>query len=107
MALSKSFLCGSQGAFDKDDNPAFTFAEKAARKGFGNAEFVMGYYKEVGVGGSKDIDAARMYYQLVSRAGRMRGWLIPNPKLHRFPTAILPFALETRARRDHGIETRA
>ena len=29
----------------------------------------MGYYKDVGVGGPKDIDAACMWYQLVSRVG--------------------------------------
>ena len=68
MALSKWFLCGAEGAFDKDENLAFTCAEKAARKGFPSAEFAMGYYKEVGVGGSKDIEAAQMWYQLVSRA---------------------------------------
>ena len=60
MALSKWFLCGAEGAFDKDENLAFTFAEKAAGKGLQSAEFAMGYYKEVGVGGSKDIQAAQM-----------------------------------------------
>ena len=68
MALSKWFLCGAEEAFDRDENLAFTFAEKAARKGLPSAEFAMGYYKEVGVGGSKDIEAAQMWYQLVSRA---------------------------------------
>jgi hypothetical protein len=37
-----------------------------------SAEFAMGYYKEVGVGGSKDIEAAQMWYQLVSRARTTR-----------------------------------
>ena len=46
MALSKWFWCGAEGAFDKDENLAFTFAEKAARKGLPSAEFAMGYYKE-------------------------------------------------------------
>jgi len=67
MALSKWFLCGSEGAFDKDESLAFTFAEKAARKGLPSAEFAMGYYTEVGVGGSKDIEAARKWYTRVSR----------------------------------------
>ncbi|KAF8843893.1 HCP-like protein [Paxillus ammoniavirescens] len=69
MALSKWFLCGAEGAFDKDESLAFTFAEKAARKGLPSAEFAMGYYKEVGVGGLKDIDAARMWYKLASDHG--------------------------------------
>ncbi|KAH0835866.1 HCP-like protein [Lanmaoa asiatica] len=69
MALSKWFLCGADGAFDKDENLAFTFAEKSARKGLPSAEFAMGYYKEVGVGGPKDIEAAQMWYQLASDHG--------------------------------------
>jgi len=67
MALSKWFLCGSEGAFDKDESLAFTFAEKAARKGLSSAEFAMGYYTEVGVGGPKDIEAARKWYSRVSK----------------------------------------
>ncbi|KAG8893023.1 hypothetical protein FRB99_002240 [Tulasnella sp. 403] len=63
MALSKWFLCGSEGAFDKDEALAMTFAEKAAKKGLPSAEFAMGYYCEVGIGGSKDLDAARKWYQ--------------------------------------------
>jgi len=66
MALSKWFLCGSEGAFNKDESLAYTFAEKAARKGLPSAEFAMGYYTEVGVGGSKDIEAARKWYTRVS-----------------------------------------
>jgi TPR repeat protein len=66
MALSKWFLCGSEGAFEKDESLAYTFAEKAARKGLPSAEFAMGYYMEVGVGGPKDIEAARKWYTRVS-----------------------------------------
>jgi TPR repeat protein len=43
MALSKWFLCGAEGAFDKDEALAYTFAEKAARRGLPAAEFAMGY----------------------------------------------------------------
>ncbi|KAI0051382.1 HCP-like protein [Auriscalpium vulgare] len=69
MALSKWFLCGAEGAFDKDEALAFTFAEKSARKGLPSAEFAMGYYTEVGVGGPKDIDAARKWYTRASQHG--------------------------------------
>ncbi|KAI9451956.1 hypothetical protein F5148DRAFT_1301022 [Russula earlei] len=69
MALSKWFLCGSEGAFDKDESLAFTFAEKAARKGLPSAEFAMGYYMEVGVGGPKDIEASRKWYTRASQHG--------------------------------------
>ncbi len=67
MALSKWFLCGSEGAFEKDEGLAWTFAEKAAKKGLPSAEFAMGYYAEVGVGGPKDVDAAKKWYTKVSR----------------------------------------
>ncbi|KAI6043888.1 HCP-like protein [Pisolithus marmoratus] len=69
MALSKWFLCGAEGAFEKDEHLAYTFAEKAARKGLPSAEFAMGYYKEVGVGGPKDVNAAISWYQLASDHG--------------------------------------
>lgn len=65
MALSKWFLCGAEGAFEKDEALAFTFAEKAAKKGLPSAEFAMGYYAEVGVGGPKDLAAARDWYTRV------------------------------------------
>jgi len=66
MALSKWFLCGAEGAFDKDESLAYTFAEKAARKGLPSAEFALGFYAEVGVGGPEDIDTARRWYQRVT-----------------------------------------
>ena len=66
MALSKWFLCGAEGAFDKDESLAYTFAEKAALKGLPSAEFALGYYAEVGVGRPKDFDAARRWYQRVT-----------------------------------------
>ena len=74
MALSKWFLCGSgtgedgvpdEGGFEKDEGLAYTFAEKAARKGLPSAEFAMGYYAEVGVGGPKDLSTAIKWYTKV------------------------------------------
>ncbi|KAF5365120.1 hypothetical protein D9758_011028 [Tetrapyrgos nigripes] len=72
MALSKWFLCGSKvgdgsdapeaGGFDKDEKLARVFAEKAAKKGLPSAEFAMGYYLEVGIGGPKDVTEARAWY---------------------------------------------
>ena len=38
---------------------------QAARKGLGSAEFALGYYAEVGVGGSKDIALAKKWYAKV------------------------------------------
>ncbi|KAH9848310.1 HCP-like protein [Lenzites betulinus] len=69
MALSKWFLCGAEGAFDKDEGLAWTFAEKAARKGLASAEFALGYYSEVGVGGPKDVKAAQKWYTRAAEHG--------------------------------------
>lgn len=86
MALSKWFLCGSEGAFEKDEGLAWTFAEKAARKGLPSAEFAMGYYAEVGVGGPKDIESARRWYQKAADHGnedareRLRVLSQPSPQ---------------------------
>ena len=62
MVPSEWFLWarGAEGTVDKDENLAFTFAEKARK---GRTEFAMEYYKEIGVGGSEDIDAARMRHK--------------------------------------------
>jgi TPR repeat protein len=67
MALSKWFLCGSEGSFNKDKSLAFTLAEKAARKALPSAEFTMGYYMKVSVSGLKDIDAVLKWYTHISQ----------------------------------------
>ena len=69
MALSKWFLCGAEGAFEKDEGLAYTFAEKAARRGLPSAEFAMGYYAEVGVGSPNNIENARKWYQRAADHG--------------------------------------
>lgn len=66
MALSKWFLCGAEGVFEKDENLAWMFADKAARRGLPSAEFAMGYYAEVGVGCERDLEGARRWYEMVS-----------------------------------------
>lgn len=63
MALSKWFLCGAEGCFDKNEALAFTFAEKAARKQLPSAEFALAYYFEVGVGCTKDLELAKKWYR--------------------------------------------
>ena len=65
MALSKWFLCGAEGGFEKDESLAYTFAEKAARRGLPAAEFAMGYYWEVGIGTRRDVDRAIAWYEKV------------------------------------------
>ena len=65
LALSKWFLCGAEGVFEKDESLAFVFAERAARVGLASAEFAMGYYWEVGIGTGMDLRKARKWYQKV------------------------------------------
>ena len=65
MALSKWYLCGSEGNFEKNEALAVTFAEKAASRSLPSAEFALGYYREVGINGQKDIEQAKRWYTRV------------------------------------------
>ncbi|KAL5498874.1 hypothetical protein ACEPAH_1392 [Sanghuangporus vaninii] len=69
MALSKWFLCGAEGFFEKDEILARTFAERAARAGLPSAEFAMGYYWEIGIGSQKDLQRAKKWYEKASVHG--------------------------------------
>ncbi|WFD27476.1 hypothetical protein MNAN1_002473 [Malassezia nana] len=69
MALSKWFLCGSEGCFEKNEDLAWTFAERAARHHLPTAEFAMGYYNEVGIGTPVNLAAAREWYAQAAAQG--------------------------------------
>ncbi|CAE6517113.1 unnamed protein product [Rhizoctonia solani] len=69
MSLSKWFLCGSEGFFDKDENLAVVFAEKAANRRLATGMFAMGYYYEVGVGVKPDRTEAMKWYQKAAATG--------------------------------------
>lgn len=58
-------LCGAEKCFSANEELAFTFADKAARKGLATAEFALGYYSELGIGTTKNIDVARSWYEKV------------------------------------------
>jgi len=66
VALSKWYLCGSENNFEKNEALAVTFAEKAAARSLPSAEFALGYFREVGINGSIDLDQAKRWYQRVS-----------------------------------------
>lgn len=68
LALSKWYISGSDD-FEKNENLAVTFAEKSARKGLPAGEFAMGYYRELGIGGVKDVDQAKRWYDSAARKG--------------------------------------
>ncbi|CAK5272421.1 unnamed protein product [Mycena citricolor] len=97
MALSKWFLCGAEGAFDKDESLARTFAEKAASKGLASAEFAMGYYAEVGIGGPKDVPSARSWYTKAAGHG--------NADARERLTALQQPAPQTLGRQEHDTLT--
>lgn len=49
MAISKWFLCGFEGVFEKNEELAFTYAKRAAQTKMATAEFAMGYFYEIGM----------------------------------------------------------
>ena len=69
MAISKWFLCGQQGVFEKNDELAFTYAERAAKNGLPTAEFAMGYFYEVGIHVRSDLNEAKTWYEKAAEHG--------------------------------------
>lgn len=69
MALSKWFLVGSEGLFPKNEELAYTYAERAAQFGLATAEFALGYFNEIGMYVPVDLDKAVEWYQKASRHG--------------------------------------
>lgn len=69
MAISKWFLCGHEGVFEKNDELAFTYAQRAAQSGFPTAEFALGYFYEVGIYVPVDIKEARSWYAKAAANG--------------------------------------
>lgn len=69
MALSKWFLVGSEGLFPKNEELAYTYAERAAQTDLATAEFALGYFHEIGVWVNVDIDKALEWYTKAARHG--------------------------------------
>lgn len=69
MSISKWFLCGYEGVFDKNEELAFTYAQRAAQSGLANAEFAMGYFYEVGIYVRADLKASRSWYEKAADNG--------------------------------------
>ncbi|WFD02741.1 hypothetical protein MOBT1_001425 [Malassezia obtusa] len=69
MALSKWFLCGAEGCFDKNETLAWTFAERAAKHQLPTAEFALGYYMEVGIGTPINLAGAQQWYEKAAAQG--------------------------------------
>ncbi|KAL4959965.1 putative chitin synthase activator (Chs3) [Aspergillus stella-maris] len=69
MAISKWFLCGHEGVFEKNDELAFTYAQRAAQSGLPTAEFALGYFYEVGIFVPTDIKEAKSWYAKAAASG--------------------------------------
>ncbi|WEW60391.1 hypothetical protein PRK78_005876 [Emydomyces testavorans] len=69
MAISKWFLCGHEGVFEKNDEMAFIYAKRAAQNGLPTAEFALGYFYEIGIHVPVDIKEARSWYAKAAASG--------------------------------------
>lgn len=69
MALSKWFLVGSEGLFPKNEELAYTYAERAAQSGLATAEFALGYFNEIGLYATTNLDKAMEWYQKAANHG--------------------------------------
>jgi len=69
MAISKWFLCGYEGIFEKNEELAFTYAKRAAQTKLPTAEFAMGYFYEIGMYVPVDLRESERWYQMASEHG--------------------------------------
>lgn len=69
MALSKWFLVGSEGVFPKNEELAYTYAERAAATGLPTAEFALGYFNEIGMHVPVNLDKASEWYSKAAKHG--------------------------------------
>ncbi|KAI9740811.1 MAG: hypothetical protein M1818_004416 [Claussenomyces sp. TS43310] len=69
IAISKWFLCGFDGVFEKNEELAFTYAQRAAKEGLATAEFAMGYFYEIGMYVAIDLQQAQAWYHLAADHG--------------------------------------
>ena len=69
MALSKWFLCGYNDILQKNDEMAYIYAERAAQAALPTALFAMGYFYEIGVYVSVNVDKALEWYRKAAKLG--------------------------------------
>lgn len=69
LALSGWYLTGSEGILQQNDTEAYLWARKAATSGLGKAEYAMGYFTEVGIGITANLDDAKRWYWRAAAQG--------------------------------------
>jgi TPR repeat protein len=62
LALSGWYLTGSDGILQQSDTEAYLWARKAANSRLAKAEYAMGYFTEVGIGCTANLDEAKKWY---------------------------------------------
>ncbi|KAI1334693.1 hypothetical protein F5Y15DRAFT_420624 [Xylariaceae sp. FL0016] len=62
LALSGWYLTGADGVLQQSDTEAYLWAKKAAAAGLPKAEYAMGYFTEVGIGTSAQLEDAKRWY---------------------------------------------
>ncbi|EPQ31365.1 uncharacterized protein PFL1_00700 [Pseudozyma flocculosa PF-1] len=72
LALSGWYLTGSEGVLKQSDSEAYLWARRAATKGIAKAEYAVGYYSEVGIGVTADLDEAKRWYMRAAAQGNKR-----------------------------------
>ncbi|KAL3426120.1 hypothetical protein PVAG01_02911 [Phlyctema vagabunda] len=69
MAISKWFLCGHEGVFEKNEELAFNYATRAAQTELPTAEFALGYFHEIGMFVTTDLRKALSWYRKAADHG--------------------------------------
>lgn len=69
MAISKWFLCGYEGVFEKNEELAFRYAKRAAQLKMATAEFAMGYFYEIGMYVPIDLLESEKWYRKAGEHG--------------------------------------
>ena len=69
MAISKWFLAGHEGIFEKDEEMAFAYAQRAAQDGLPTAQFAMGYFHEIGIFVPVNLYMANDWYNKAAASG--------------------------------------
>ncbi|KAF3352437.1 hypothetical protein VdG1_09124 [Verticillium dahliae VDG1] len=69
LGVSRWFLFGYEGVFNKNEQLAYKYAHDAAVAKLPTGEFAMGYYHEIGIHVSKDLRQARHWYELAAEHG--------------------------------------
>ncbi|KAI1771562.1 hypothetical protein F4818DRAFT_429393 [Hypoxylon cercidicola] len=69
LGVSRWFLFGYEGTFNKNESLAFKYAQLAAKAKLPTGEFAMGYYHEIGISVEKNLREARKWYELAAEHG--------------------------------------